>query len=625
MTVKLTIEEGREQGASASLDVGVRWLIGSDPAACVLIVDDPAVLREHLAIEKREDGYVVVNLSDSSSALLNGKEIGKEGTPLEKGDLLKIGETKIRFDDIPFPLQEEPLEEETGTFVSDLSLEEVEQMAAAAALEKAQATSPSHEEPEEEEKKQDTVFTDTQDEVGALAEIDFGLVDAGRWLLKIIGGPNNGAEFYMHAGSSYLLGTDPKSCDIVFYDTSVSRQHARIIVTPEEALFIEDLKSKNGLQVGGVAIHDKEPLPPGVIVKMGTTSFVVYDREGEMQTIISPILPEVARELETKGKEESESSIEEEAEAPVREREDAMQGSSGHTRIVLLAVAAFLFLVIFGMYSLFQEKPVVMQVQENANELIAASMKPFPAVLWTYNKSNGSLLLSGHVLTTAERNQIRYNIASLKFIKNVDDTGLIIDESAAHEINSLLSQNKMWKGIAIHPIQPGQFVITGELQTRKQAEQLFSYLNVNFSYVDLLKKKVVVDEEVEGTIAGWLREAKLVDVTVKMNEGDVTLSGSISKQSDQALQDIIEKIKQMNGVRVVMNMVSVQAVDTGKTIDISSHYVVSGKSRVGDKYTVVINGRLLSAGDELDGMKIETITAHRITLVRGNDHFRIDY
>src|SRR5205085_1714750 len=105
----------------------------------------------------------------------------------------------------------------------------------------------------------------------ALAEINFELVDTGRWLLKVIGGPNNGAEFAMQASNSYVIGTDPNSCDIVFHDTSVSRQHARITVTNDDNLFIEDLKSRNGTLLDGEPLKTKKQLMPNILVTMGTT------------------------------------------------------------------------------------------------------------------------------------------------------------------------------------------------------------------------------------------------------------------------------------------------------------------------------------------------------------------
>ncbi len=134
---------------------------------------------------------------------------------------------------------------------------------------------------------------------GGLAEINFDPHRCGPLAAKVVGGPNHG--LILHAiGNTFVIGTDPNSCDIVFHDTSVSRQHARISISGDEKLTIEDLKSRNGTLVDGEPLKGK-PLTPNAIVAMGTTSFVVYDREGEMQTIISPLLPSIVKSTAKRG------------------------------------------------------------------------------------------------------------------------------------------------------------------------------------------------------------------------------------------------------------------------------------------------------------------------------------
>ena len=94
------------------------------------------------------------------------------------------------------------------------------------------------------EEKADSILEEAEDkEAHIFPEINFEMVDTGRWLLKVIAGPNNGAEFSMEPGGTYLIGTDPNICDIVFHDTSVSRQHGKITMqNVDDTLFIEDLK-----------------------------------------------------------------------------------------------------------------------------------------------------------------------------------------------------------------------------------------------------------------------------------------------------------------------------------------------------------------------------------------------
>ena len=192
------------------------------------------------------------------------------------------------------------------------------------------------------------------------------------------------------------------------------------------------------------------------------------------------------------------------------------------------------------------------------------------------------------------------------------------------EVNSILAKNPAWRGITIHSPAAGQFVLSGYLQTRKQAEQLSSYISLNFPYLDLLKKQIVVEEDIVNQVQAWLREAKLTDVVANMTNGEVTLTGKAPSDKLNEINPILANIKQISGVRAVHNLLQTQAPETG-VVNISDHYDVTGKSRIGDKYTVIINGRLLTQGDTLDGMNITKITPNSVLLEKEGIQYRIDY
>jgi hypothetical protein len=80
-------------------------------------------------------------------------------------------------------------------------------------------------------------------------------------------------------------------------------------------------------------------------------------------------------------------------------------------------------------------------------------------------------------------------------IKSIDDSGIVIDEGIWRETNQILEKNPEWKGINIISSSPGQFVLSGYMRTRAQAEKLSDYLSNNFPYPDLLEKRIVVDED----------------------------------------------------------------------------------------------------------------------------------
>lgn len=149
------------------------------------------------------------------------------------------------------------------------------------------------------DERHDTLFDEDEQDKPTLTHVDFDLLDTtGRWFLKVLSGPNTGAEFSMQSGTSYLVGTDAASCDIVFQDLSVSRQHARISIDAQDHVAVEDLNSRNGTFIDGEKLSGRKAITTNALVSMGTTTFMLVDREGERQTIVSPVLTGTAEKKE---------------------------------------------------------------------------------------------------------------------------------------------------------------------------------------------------------------------------------------------------------------------------------------------------------------------------------------
>lgn len=617
MVAKLVAEEGDLKGLVLSFEEGDNWVIGRDPEQCQMIVEDPLTSRRHLLAKRTPQGISIENLSTTNPTQINEENV-EQPRVLQNGDMIKIGNESFRFyTDSSAHIIEDDLNNNNNNNNNHQDTHDTMQ---------------DESNPSLVDEDEDTVFhPEPEKESQALADINFGVMETGRWLLKVIGGPNMGAEFFMQTGQSYVVGTDPHTCDIVFHDTSVSRQHARISVSDEDKLTIEDLKSRNGILINNEKLDNKETLSPSVIVMMGTTSFVVYDREGEMQTIISPLLPSIVKVLQQE-EEAHQHQLENAPPVAVEEKKEpepavVIPEKKPHSwgPIVLLTLLIGLF-AIGGLatMTLFKNEPIVEHVQENPTQFIDRVLTSFPAVKYSYNTSNGSLLLLGHVSTSADKNQLIYNLQSLNFIKSVDDSGLIIDELVWREINSILNRNPAWQGISIHSPAAGEFVLSGYLQSRKQAEQLSDYLSVNFPYLDLLKNQVVVDEDVISQINAWLQQAGINNVVPKIANGEINLTGSVPEDKAQPFAEVIQNAKNMQGVRVVNDLTRSQAPQMGM-LNISDQYEVSGQSKVGEKFTVVINGRIVSQGDVIDGMVITKITSNTIFLEKQGAKYRIDY
>lgn len=192
----LIAEEGPLAGLILRFEEGDEWVIGRDPDEVELVLEDPMVSRKHVICRRAPEGYILENLSAVNPATQNGKII-TEPVLLQEGDIIQVGNTFFRF-------SERAPESDQG---SPLFLEEASD----------------------------------------LATLSMATPPDARWMIKVITGPNSGAEFFMQKGRSYIIGKDPEVCDIIFQDLSVSRQHAKITLDDEAQVTIEDLEAATAL------------------------------------------------------------------------------------------------------------------------------------------------------------------------------------------------------------------------------------------------------------------------------------------------------------------------------------------------------------------------------------------
>lgn len=663
MTAKLVAEEGLLKGLVLSLEEGDQWVIGRDPDTCQLIVEDPSTSRKHLICQRTSEGIVVENLSITNPIQVN-EEVITEPRLLQQGDALKIGASLFRFyaeaaahlfEDIAEDVvKNDKQPNANGTRYPNAPTREIKPAAAPITPKNPEEDSQKEDMQnkeddqfdyeDESESRHDTILKEEgEGEKIKLADINFNLIDT-RWLLKVIGGPNNGAEFPLQVHSSYIIGSDPNTSDIVFYDSSVSRQHVRVTITPDETMIIEDLNSRNGTRVDGEMLKGALPLTANTLVTIGTSSFVIYDREAEMQTIISPLLPSIVKVLQhdEEMKSKKESGIPSETLALEEEkRKEALEINPSSTRTaqgsatapinrkrswLLPSIIIGLFVLLgLGTQTLFKSEPVVVQQVVNLDQLLADALKPYPGVKYSFNKATGRILLVGHVLTPSDKTQLLYTLRGMSFLKDIDDSGVIIDQYVWNEINQILAGNPHWKTISVNSPTPGYFVISGYLHSRQDAEHVWDYMMANFSYSNLLENKIVVEEDVVSTVLSQLHSNNFAGVTAQMKNGELSLTGNYARGRKAEYGALLEKFKKIPGVRIVSNYAAELGLEAS-IINISNKYHVSGFSRQdGGNLSVVIQGRILSKGDNLDGMTVTEVKPHIILLEKDQVKYQIDY
>ncbi|MBI2742959.1 MAG: type III secretion system inner membrane ring subunit SctD [Chlamydiales bacterium] len=569
----LIAEEGPLTGIILRFEEGQEWVIGRDPDVTDLVLEDPLVSRRHVIIHLTSEGYLLENLSSVNPATQNGKII-TESVLLSEGDIIQVGSTFFRFTSKEPALEEEaPVEEAPTLEEEDLTSAEIE-----------------------------------------------STYDA-RWLMKVITGPNAGAEFSMNKGAIYLIGKDPNLCDIIFHDLSVSRQHARLTVDDQENVFIEDMGSRNGVLINGEPISGKHQISSQDLVALGTTTFLLIDRKEARETIVSATITHPARAEETHGEEEMERETATTTLAPVREWKE-MRIKKRH--LVLGGIGIFLLFFLFmGTFSLFKVEPVVV-AEKHESEQIQEALKNYPDVQFSFTQSNGKLFLVGHVLTAVDKQELLYTLSGISFIGEVEDN-VVVDEYVWQNMNALLMSNPDWQGISIHSPSPGKFVMRGYLETLEQAQALSDYMNVNFPYLDRLDNQIVVEGNLATQIQSMLMEKGFGTVLFQLSNGELVLTGRVDEKNKTAYEELVNHFKALMGVRTVKNFVVLSTSESSR-IDISDKYKVTGSSKKdAQNLFVLINGRIVGKGDLIDGMMITTVLPSMILLEKDGLKFRINY
>ncbi len=552
-------EEGPLAGLILRFEEGTEWVMGRDPDVVGLVLEDPMVSRKHVICRLTPEGYILENLSAVNPATQNGMIIS-EPVLLREGDIIQIGNTFFRFSE---------------------------------KLPKAEEQTPS-------------LLEESED----LASLSMGSPPEARWMIKVITGPNAGAEFYMHKGKTYVLGKDPELCDIIFQDLSVSRQHARLTVDDNDTVYIEDLGSRNGTLVGGKMITDRHPLASQDQVSLGTTSFLIIDRELSRETVFSeapPVPEEITSDQETV--------------IPVKNWRE-MVIPKKHL-IFAGVIATFLLVLFVSMISLFNSEPIVVNTKDESQQ-IAEVVHKYPDIQFSYNKGAEKLFLTGHLLTPVEKQELLFQLHGLPFINSIEDT-VVIDEYVWENLNALLITNSAWQGITVTSPAPGKFVVRGYVQTLDQAQALSDYLNMNFPYLDRLDNQIVVESNLTTQVQSMLLEKGFNNVAYQLTDGELVLSGRVDGKDTHRFDSLIKDFKGLAGIRMLKNYV-VYTSEESSLVDLSNKYKVMGYSKKdGANQFIVINGKILSLGDNLDGMVITAISSTAVLLEKDGLKFKINY
>ena len=601
MTAHLIAEEGLLQGLLFPLDEGTEWILGRSPDSADLIIDDSTVSRKHAGLSKESDGIHLKNFSKINPTLVNGEEF-RGDLLLKEGDRIQIGETTFLFsskkkakpkkktasyDDI---FDELNVPEEEKSLPSEKSLDETK-----LGFEK------------EDTSSYDTIFEDPSES----QQVPFNIPSETPFLLKVVSGPNGGAEIGIERGHTYTLGKDAVSCDILFQDLSVSRMHARLSISVDGVITIADLGSKNKTTINGVPVEGEQIVTSQDLIALGTTVFVIIEKDEPQETIFANF-PLASSE---------EDLVEEE-----KKNKDWKKEKIPLRHLVLAGSIFTVFLVGFvTFFSLFKSSQIELVHKEPVSEIKdALSGTKFSGIEFSFNPASGKLFLVGHVLSNVDYQEMRYSLSLIPFIMNIEDT-VVIDEGVCKNMNDVLNGNNSWKGISIRPVSPGKFALLGYLQTNAEMAEISDYLNINFPYLDRLEYKVTVEEVLNTELGSMLFSTGFSAVSYQLSNGEVVLSGVYDHRKEKQFHELVKHLQHLPAITSVKDF-AIPTSPNLAAINLTSQYQVSGISLHDKKgFNAILNGKIYTLGDLVDGMHIIDIEDNLILLEKDGVKYKIDY
>ena len=571
--------EGPFKGETINLDDNELWLFGRDENQCNFVIDDSSVSRKHLKIIKTDDGYLLNNLSETNPTEVNDEVIDQY--VLKEGDKIKIGNSLFLFTESE---NEEVKEDNKG------KKEEIEEI----------------EEPPKEE-KDETIYEEP------IEDVPYSLIDESPFILKVISGPNAGAEFGMGKNRKYIIGKDPNISDIIFTDLSVSRKNSEISVDEEGNIYLEDLSSKNGTFLNGTQIKEKAKVEFQDVITIGTTSFVVVSKEESFETIYSP----PSFEKEEKAEEEQEKKIEEKV---LSWKKQFIPKS--HLTVAGVAIVV-IFVLFLSFFALFKSHNVEVVKKEPVKEL-ENIVQRYNDIQYSFNQAGGNLFLVGHVLTAIDKKELFYELNQLGWIEKIDDN-VIIDESIKKNFNDTLFDMEEFRSVYIHTPKAGEFILEGMVQFPQNFEALQEWVNNNFPYLDKLKNEVVINQILQAQVASIITKYNMFGINFEVISNELVLAGRYDENKLTEFNQFLKELKKTKGINSIKNL-AVVSTESSARIDISDKYKITGYSSYdGVNFSVIVNGKIITLGDLIDGLKITKITQDAILLEKDDIKYTISY
>jgi pSer/pThr/pTyr-binding forkhead associated (FHA) protein len=259
-------------------EVGVGQVTVGRSEACNLVLDSPGVSKLHARLERTVDQLVLHDLGSANGTFVNDTRVTQ--ATLSDGDVVSFaGEETYRVSialgevsatvAMPAVAAEEPAARKEDVsrrhFSSDWKLRfegAPEKLLEKAQLQEDRTDRRRVEAPPEAE-------ANSPEEAPTLVETPPS--EAGRVELRLRGA---GFDLAVTGPGLHDLGREP-GLTLRIDHPSVSRRHARLVLSDDLGVFLQDLGGANGTQLNGKDVEKPEPLRDGDVVRLGEVELEV--------------------------------------------------------------------------------------------------------------------------------------------------------------------------------------------------------------------------------------------------------------------------------------------------------------------------------------------------------------
>jgi type III secretion system YscD/HrpQ family protein len=432
-----------------------------------------------------------------------------------------------------------------------------------------------------------------------------------RFILKVLTGPNQGAELELSAGA-YVIGSADE-CDVNFSDALVAPRHLSVELS-EDSIVAKRLDGKVFVD-GKPMVDTRQTIKFFQFVTAGSTYFLFGPAGREWPQGVPGPLPPLEPETETQPK----SAAPEPAKSLEKPKDEASPTDRAK-KVALLTFLLFSVLAVssFLLMSLDRRDPPPPATAESILPGVKAMVQKQPyAEAVTVGIRNSRVFVSGFVPTNAEARQLRSLVTRPDGLVACD---VVSDEEILAAVGEILDSFR--SGLRAKMDSAGGVEISGFAGDTDTWNQLRTILESDLPGYPRLKFSVVSGNQVISEGEAILRQSGLTSlIHLEATSAGLTASGSVPPMEAEVWAQAKDKIRSELPAGVMLKDQVTSGGDSSSVDD----YLLSSISMGPLPWVTLRNGMKLFPGAVLpNGWTLQTIQPESVELRQGDDTITID-